>query len=53
MQAGKHCGALATVREPVVVRFLRHLLRHTGERLLVVWDGLPAHRGKVVKQFLS
>jgi transposase len=36
---------------PDVVRFLRHLLRHLG-RVLVVWDGLPAHRGEVVKTFL-
>ncbi len=41
------------IRGQEVVRFLRHLLRHVGQRLLVVWDGLPAHRGQSVKQFLS
>ena len=37
---------------PAVVRFLKHLLRHIPGKLLVVWDRLPAHRSKVVKDFL-
>lgn len=41
------------IRGPDVVRFLRHLLHHVGGRLLVIWDGLPAHRGQSLKQFLS
>jgi len=28
-----------------IVRFLKHLLQHIPGKLLVVWDGLPAHRG--------
>jgi hypothetical protein len=32
-----------------VVRFLKHLVRHLG-RGLVIWDGLPAHRARVVKE---
>ena len=36
-----------------VVRFLRHLLRHISGRVLVIWDGLPAHQGQVVKNFLA
>ena len=35
-----------------VVRFLRHLLQHIGGKLLVVWDGLPAHRSKEIKGLL-
>lgn len=35
-----------------VVRFLQHLLRHVDGQMTVVWDGLPAHRSKRVKQFL-
>lgn len=35
-----------------VVRFLKHLLQHISGSLLVVWDGLPAHRGQAVKDFL-
>lgn len=40
-------------RGPRVVRFLRHLLRHVSGKLLVIWDGAPIHRSKVVKAFLS
>ena len=36
-----------------IVRFLKHLLHHIAGKLLVIWDGLPAHRGKVVKAFLA
>jgi len=28
------------------------LLRHIPGKLLVIWDGLPAHRSRVVKAFL-
>ena len=35
-----------------IVRFLKHLLRRIKGKLLLIWDGLPAHRGQVVKQFL-
>jgi transposase len=40
-------------RGPRVVRFLKHLLQHIGGTLLVLWDGAPIHRSKVVKQFLA
>ena len=35
------------------IEFLKHLIRHVGPRLLVVWDGSPIHRRKEVKQFLA
>jgi transposase len=35
-----------------IVDFLKHLLRHISGKLLVVWDGLPAHRSQAVKDFL-
>jgi transposase len=35
-----------------LVRFLNHLLRHIQGKLLIIWDGLPAHRGQAVKDFL-
>ena len=38
---------------PTIVRFLRHLLRHIPGKLLIIWDGLPAHRSQVVKDFLA
>lgn len=36
-----------------IIRFLRHLLQHISGRLLVIWDGLPAHRSRAIKAFLS
>ena len=36
------------IRSPQVILFLRHLLRHIPGRLLVVWDGLAAHRSRAV-----
>ena len=38
---------------PDVVRFLRHALRRISGKLLVIWDGLPIHRSRAVKNFLS
>jgi len=36
-----------------IIRFLKHLLRHLTGKLLIVWDGLPAHRSRKIKAFLS
>ena len=36
-----------------VVAFLRQLLRHIPTQLLVIWDGAPIHRSKVIKDFLA
>ena len=38
---------------PAIVGFLRHLLRHIPGKLLIIWDGLPAHHGQAVKDFLK
>jgi transposase len=35
------------------IEFLKHLIRHVGHRLLVIWDGSPIHRRKAVKEFLA
>lgn len=35
-----------------VVRFLKHLLHQIPGKLLVVWDRLPAHRSRLIKDFL-
>lgn len=40
-------------RGPAIRSFLEHLLRHIPGKLLVVWDRLPAHRSRVIKNFLS
>lgn len=42
----------AVGKEETVV-FLAHLLRYVGSRLLVVWDRLPAHRSRLVGEFLD
>lgn len=33
--------------------FLRHLIRHLGPRLLIIWDGSPIHRRANVREFLA
>jgi transposase len=38
---------------PDVIRFLKHALRQVPGKLLVIWDGSPIHRAKVVKEFLE
>lgn len=38
---------------PDVVRFLEHALRQIPGKLLIIWDGSPIHRAKVVKEFLA
>jgi transposase len=35
-----------------VVCFLKHALRQIAGKLLVIWDGSPIHRAKVIKEFL-
>jgi transposase len=39
------------IRSPQVVDFLGHLLRHIDGPLLVIWDGLPQHRSRLVRNF--
>lgn len=36
-----------------VVRFLKHLMRQIGDKLLVIWDGAPIHRSRAVEDFLA
>ena len=38
-----------SIKAEQVVDFLRHLLRCLPGKLLIVWDGLPAHRSKPVE----
>lgn len=35
------------------IEFLKHLIRHLGSRLLVIWDGSPIHRRLAVTDFLA
>src|SRR4051812_4859232 len=42
-----------SLRGPVVVRFLQHLLHHIPGQLLLISDGAPIHRAQVVRDFLA
>ena len=42
-----------SVKAPQVIDFLKHLQKHIKGKLLVVWDNLPAHRSKVVAEYLA
>lgn len=42
----------AVGKEETVV-FLAHLLRHIASPLLIVWDRPPAHRSRLVGEFLD
>jgi transposase len=36
-----------------VLNFLSHLRRQVRGKLLVIWDGLPVHRSRKVREFLG
>ena len=36
-----------------VVAFLKHLLKHIKNKLLIIWDGAPIHRSQTIKTFLA
>jgi transposase len=42
-----------SIRTPQVLDFLRQLLRQIRGRLLVIWDGLAAHRSWKVRSFIE
>ena len=42
-----------SVKGPQVVEFLGALIRHIQRPLLVVWDGLPAHRSRLVRDYIE
>jgi transposase len=42
----------AVGKEEVIV-FLSYLLRHISSPLLIVWDRLPAHKSRLVGEFLD
>jgi transposase len=41
-----------TIASGHVIVFLQHLVRHIPGKLLIVWDGLPAHRSKIVTEYV-
>ncbi len=40
------------VGRPEVTEFLKHLLRHLGGEVLIVWEGLPAHCSQSLRGFV-
>ena len=42
-----------TIRTAQVLNFLNHLLRHLPGKLLVIWDRLPQHRARLVREFVD
>jgi len=41
------------IRALQIIEFLRHLLRHLRHKLLIIWDGLPGHRSRAVRDFVA
>jgi transposase len=41
-----------SIKAPQVIEFLEHLQQHIGSRLMVIWDGLPVHRSRKVRDFV-
>lgn len=44
-----HPGA---VRSPQIIHFLRHLRRHVRGPIILLWDGLHAHRGLETQAYI-
>lgn len=42
-----------SIKAPQVVEFLRALRRQIEGPLLIIWDGLRAHRSKLVRQYVE
>jgi hypothetical protein len=40
-----------SIKSEQVMEYLEQLLRHIDGYVIVLWDGLPPHRSKTVKQF--
>jgi transposase len=41
------------IRGPQIVEFLRHLQRQLQGKLLIIWDGLPGHRSRLVARYVA
>lgn len=42
-----------SVTSPIIIRTVKEMRRHLRGKLLLLWDGLPAHRAKIVREFLK
>jgi len=41
------------IKKAQVVDFLKALVRHLGQPLLIVWDRLPGHRSRLVQEYIA
>ena len=42
-----------SIKAPQVIEFLQHLQRHITGRLTIIWDGLPVHRSRLVRDYVA
>ena len=42
-----------SIKGPQVIQFIRHLLRHIKGKLIIVWDGAPIHRSRLVQDYVQ
>lgn len=42
-----------TIKGPQIVEFLKALVATVRGKLLIIWDGLPAHRSRVVRDYVE
>jgi transposase len=42
-----------SIKAPQVIQFLEHLQRHIAGKLTIIWDGLPVHRSRAVREFVA
>jgi transposase len=42
-----------SIKSPQIVEFLKALVKQVGRRLLIVWDGLKAHRSRLVRDYVD
>lgn len=42
-----------SIKAPQVVEFLQHLQRHIGAKMIIIWDGLPVHRSRLVRDYVA
>jgi transposase len=47
-----HCQDHA-INSQDVIAFLEHILREVPGRSVIIWDGSPIHRSRVIKEFLA
>lgn len=42
-----------TIKTPQILNFLGHLRRQVARKLLIIWDGLAAHRSRRVQEYVA